>query len=292
MMEIKRLADCTFNEALTAWNTGFEGYFADMTMTHEAFLRRFPLEDLSPALSVVAFIDGEPAGLILSGIRTLKGVKTAWNGGTAVAVKFRQQGVGRALMEKTLAIYEEEGVQLAMLEAIEGNDKAIALYESLGYKNVDHLEYLELKGKLDASPLEHDGSYTFRKVHPLHAGLLPFYKGGNPWQTHWQSAKDAEAVILTDRTGKEAGYAYFRKSFNEEGAHISTVIYQSEADETREDARKIIQSLLGCVIGQFDDEIRRIVLNLPAQRSKIAHSVLKEIGFTPFVNQVMMNREM
>ncbi|WP_059173776.1 GNAT family N-acetyltransferase [Bacillus sp. FJAT-27445] len=292
MIEIKRLTDCTFNEVLTAWNTGFEEYFVDLTMTHEAFLQRFPLEDLSPSMSVVAFVDGEPAGLIVNGIRTIKGVKTAWNGGTAVAVKYRKQGVGRALMEESLNVYKQEGVQLAMLEAIEGNDKAIALYESLGYKIVDRLEYLELKGKLEDNPLKAGERFSIRDAHPVQVGNLPFYKGGNPWQTHWQSAKVAEAAILSDENGKDAGYAYFKKGFNEAGVHTATTIYQCEADESREDAKEIMQVLLNYLFGSFDDDIRRVVLNLPKEKSSLAHGALKEIGFTPFVNQVMMNKEM
>src|SRR4051812_32013581 len=106
MLEIKRLTECTYDQALTAWNTGFEGYFVNLNMTHEMFLKRFPMEDLKPSLSVAAFYDGEPAGLIVNGIRTVNGTKIAWNGGTAVATKFRKQGVGRALINATLDIYK------------------------------------------------------------------------------------------------------------------------------------------------------------------------------------------
>ncbi|CEG26564.1 GNAT family N-acetyltransferase [Bacillus sp. B-jedd] len=292
MQEIRRLADCSLKEVLAAWNAGFEGYFADMTMTYDAFLRRFPFEDLSPELSVVAFMDGEPAGLIVNGVRKIDGENTAWNGGTAVAVKYRKQGVGRALMEETLKLYKQEGVAFAMLEAIEGNDKAISLYESLGYKNVDRLEYLELKGKHDQNPAAPFNQYTFRKAAPLHAGMLPFYKGGNPWQTHWQSAKDAEAVILSDSSGKDAGYAYFKKSFNENGEHIGTTVFQCEADETRDDAEDILQSLISYIFGSFNEDIRRVIVNLPLERSRLTHSVFKQNGFTPFISQVMMNRSM
>ncbi|WP_181884378.1 GNAT family N-acetyltransferase [Neobacillus piezotolerans] len=292
MVEIKRLTDCTFNEALTAWNTGFEEYFVNLTMDIETFLRRFPAEDLSPSMSVVAFVDGEPAGLIVNGIRTIKGVKTAWNGGTAVAVKFRKKGVGRALMQATLDLYKQEGVQLAMLEAIKGNDKAITLYESLGYETVDELEFLELKGKLAESPFPDRKGFSVKKAYPAQVGNLSFYKGGNPWQTHWQSAKDAEAIIMSDENGKDVGYAYFKKAFNGEGVHISTTLCQCEADESREDAKEILQALLMQVFGSFEEDIRRVVLNLPKERSRLTHETLKDIGFTPFAYQVMMNREM
>ncbi|OCA85676.1 hypothetical protein A8F94_12430 [Bacillus sp. FJAT-27225] len=292
MVQIKRLTECTYEEVLTAWNRGFEGYFVNLNMSHETFLRRFPMEDLMASLSVVAFVGGEPAGLIVNGIRTIKGIKTAWNGGTAVAMKFRKQGVGRALIEATLKIYREEGVELAMLEAIAGNDKAIALYENVGYEIVDNLEYLELTGPLNENPIEQNQTYILRKAYPIQVGLLPFYKCGNPWQTHWQSGRDAEAVILADENGQDAGYAYFKKTFNEEGRHIGTTVYQCETDETRADSYVIMQTLVNYIFGSFEDDIRRVILNLHIEKSKLTHEVLKDIGFTPFVHQVMMNKKM
>jgi hypothetical protein len=34
-INIKRLSECTFNEALQAWNEGFKGYYSDATMTED-----------------------------------------------------------------------------------------------------------------------------------------------------------------------------------------------------------------------------------------------------------------
>ena len=55
MITCKRLSQCTLQDALIAWNKGFEGYDFDMTLTLEAFLNRLVFENLSPALSIVAF---------------------------------------------------------------------------------------------------------------------------------------------------------------------------------------------------------------------------------------------
>ena len=65
----KRLQDITFAEATEIWNQGFEGYFIQITMTVDSFLQRMALEGLSPAISVVAYVDGEPAGIVLNGVR-------------------------------------------------------------------------------------------------------------------------------------------------------------------------------------------------------------------------------
>ncbi|MCK9910183.1 GNAT family N-acetyltransferase, partial [Microbacteriaceae bacterium K1510] len=117
LITIKRLSECTFEEGTKAWNRGFEGYYFDATSTVDRFTARLGMEGLSPALSVVGFVDGEPVGLVLTGVRTIDGKKVAWNGGTGVATEFRHQGVGRELMAALLEIYRQEGIHMAILEA-------------------------------------------------------------------------------------------------------------------------------------------------------------------------------
>jgi hypothetical protein len=36
-VEIRRLADCTFRQAVELWNLGFAGYYSDMSTTIEKF---------------------------------------------------------------------------------------------------------------------------------------------------------------------------------------------------------------------------------------------------------------
>lgn len=134
MIEIRRLSECTIEQGVEAWNKGFEGYHFDMTTTPEAFEKRMKQEGLSAELSVVAFDCEEPVGLVLNGIRESSSRKIGWNGGTGVAISWRKRGVGMQLMEKTLEILKEQNVEVATLEAISENKKAIELYKSLAMK--------------------------------------------------------------------------------------------------------------------------------------------------------------
>lgn len=293
MIEIKRLYQCTIEDCVSAWNVGFEGYYFDATTTPEKFIHRLVSEDLSPTLSIVAFLDKKPVGIVKTGVRELNGKKFAWNGGTGVALELRNKGIGRMLMEATLAILEEEKVDTASLEAILENDKAISLYEKMGYEVIDQLDYLQLKGALNGSR-KHVSCEQYQVIQtvPQKVAELPFYKGMNPWQTQWQSAKGGEAVILTEADGTEIGYAYFRKGYNPEGEHVSTVLYQCEAADGRADANDIIHCLLSEVFGSLDDEISRIVPNIPIEKSKRTHAILSEVGFKPITKQVYMMKKM
>lgn len=299
MIEIKRLTACTLEESVRAWNAGFEGYSFDATTNAASFVQRMVFEDLSPEWSIVAFQDGHPVGIVLQGIREFQGKKLAWNGGTGVAASVRGKGVGQRLIEESLAILQEEGVQLATLEAISDNQKAISLYEKMGYRVMDQLEYLSLKGSLEDSietkafqNFEESESYIVERVLSLQVTSVPFYKGMNPWQTQWQSAKEGEGIIVKDKEGHELGYAYYRRKFNAEGEHVSTTLFQCEAREGHSEAESIIFLLLKQVFGSFKDEINRVVPNLPLTRSKITHSVLKQIGFSPVAQQVYMIKEL
>ncbi|WP_027409396.1 GNAT family N-acetyltransferase [Anoxybacteroides tepidamans] len=290
-LKIKRLSECTFEEAVKAWNAGFEGYYFDATTTVDNFVKRLVGEGLSPKLSIVAFQGHEPIGIVKNGVRLFNKTKIAWNGGTGVASAYRGKGIGKALMETTLAIYQEEGVELATLEAISDNQKAISLYEKMGYEIVDDLEYLELKGA-QPNPFGSIQEYIVEQTIPQEVSFLPFYKGQNPWQTQWQSAKDGEALIVKDEHGFDIGYAYYRRVFNVNGKHERTILFQCEAHPERKDAEGIIRFLLSRVFGSFGDDVVRVVPNVPVNHSPLTYSLLKQIGFQPIVNQVWMMKQM
>ncbi|WP_391560538.1 GNAT family N-acetyltransferase [Robertmurraya sp.] len=288
MLKIKRLKDCEISEAVEAWNIGFEGYFFDLTMTTEKFMARMASEGLSDELSVVAFWNDKPVGLIVNGIREFQGELIGWNGGTAVNKDYRSKGIGRRMLEATLDILEENNVKVSTLEAISENKGAIALYQSLGYDIIDHLECLEKKeGQI---PAVASNVFQMKRVSPEEIGNLSFYQGKNPWQTHWQSVMDGEALIAEDNFGNAIGYAYFRKIFSEKGIHTGTTLYQCEADRSRRDQKEVIQFLLAEAFHTSTDHIRLYVPNLPTLSSSITHRVLKDMGFEPIVHLVYMKQ--
>ncbi|MCQ5365546.1 GNAT family N-acetyltransferase [Anoxybacillus salavatliensis] len=290
MLQIKRLSECTLEEAVRAWNAGFEGYYFPIQLTIESFLHRLVGEGLSPTLSIIAFYHNEPVGIVLNGVRECKGTSMAWNGGTGVAPAFRKTGIGKALMEATLNIYQEAGVELATLEAISENERAIALYQKFGYEIVDELEYLQSQ---EAVPhFLDDATFQVETTVPQQISLLPFYKGRHPWQTQWQSAKDGEALLVKDERGCNIGYAYYRRVFDATGKHEKTVLYQCEADSERNDTEHILRVLFSKIFSAHPDKVVKVVPNVPIAHSSATYSLLKEIGFQPIVKQVWMQKRM
>nr|WP_239454472.1 GNAT family N-acetyltransferase [Bacillus suaedaesalsae] len=252
----------------------------------DSFLTRLVSEGLSPSLSVVAYSSDIPIGIVLSGTRMINGKKVAWNGGTAVAKEYRHQGVGKMLMEELFALYKKEGVEIATLEAIYDNEKAISLYKSLGYDNIDELHYLEHKGKMH---VEIERNYEIKSFPASQLEKISFYKGMNPWQTHWRSAKDAEGIVALNANKEIVGYANYRHSYDASGKHVATVLFQCEALSMNHDYEGIIKSLFHHMFDSTN-EIRIVIPNLPVTESKETYDFLMKVGFTSIAKQVYMRK--
>ncbi|MEB2276241.1 GNAT family N-acetyltransferase [Bacillus sp. ILBB4] len=66
------------------------------------------MDQLSVDHSFMAFYNNTPAGIMLNGIKKVKGKKHAWNGGTSVALPYRKLGIGEALLKATLERYSSK----------------------------------------------------------------------------------------------------------------------------------------------------------------------------------------
>jgi len=292
-IQIKRLQACSLEEATEAWNKGFEGYYFDATSTVDQFITRMGAEGLSPALSVVAFADGAPVGLVLSGVRTIAGKKVAWNGGTGVATAYRRQGIGKVLMSAALDAYQEAGVEIATLEAFRQNERAIELYKLMGYDITDRLLFLQRTDALDTETIfgALASDLSVEHARPQDVRHLPYYQHMAPWQTQWNGPRDGEAVLVRDAAGEIAGYALYKRGFDETGELLSISLLQCEADPKRKDVDAIIRAALTRVFAPLDRACKRSTFNFPASRERVVR-ILEEAGFVPSMEQVWMIKTM
>jgi len=292
VLEMRRLSECSFDVAVQAWNEGFHGYFVDMTLSLDSYLARLQREGLSPEFSLLALCDGKPAGFLLNGIRTNAGPRVAWNGGTGVSPQFRGRGVGKALMQATVALYQELGVQIATLEAIRDNEPAISLYRQFGYEVVDGLVFFNHGGKLSAGAFQQANSQKYKtaQVPPYKVGQLDFYQQLAPWQGHWQSLvrHNGAALIVTDSEAAAVGYALYNKKHDEQGRVTEIALHQCVATPGAQ-TEAVIACALQHVFAPLELDCKRSTYNF----SKSNETVLKmlfDAGFTSFIEQVHMER--
>ncbi|MDQ0199600.1 GNAT family N-acetyltransferase [Neobacillus ginsengisoli] len=278
---IKKLTDCTINEAVTAWNKGFEGYFVKLEMTPETFFNRLVNEGLSMNHSIIAFDQENPVGIVLNGFRIVDGKKISWNGGTGVATEHRGKGVSKLLMEEILKIYQEEEAEVATLEAIKENERAIRLYEQFGYQVVDSLVYLS--GTPEIQSDSGDGILS-RTIRPEQLPALPFYNGNVAWQCQWQSVKSGEAQIYFDHDHNPLGYALFKRVWDQEGNIEKVLLYQLELIQDFKE--ETIQAIFAKITDWENNPVNVITIN--ASMKNVATQYLLNNGFTKTTEQVQM----
>ena len=87
---------------------------------------------LEEGVTLVAESGGNVVGVVHGVARGNEG----WLEGMRVAEEYRREGVGSTLTEALLARLSEEGVSVARCMAFDGNDAAVELLDSLGFKHV------------------------------------------------------------------------------------------------------------------------------------------------------------
>jgi GNAT superfamily N-acetyltransferase len=289
MYEIKRMNTCSFQTAHEAWNDGFKGYFVDLTLPLDRLVQRLSYENISLEHSLIAFEQNRPVGFLLNAFRLSHDKKIAWNGGTGVAADMRGKGVGKALVSAAIDVYKSESVDIAFLEAIKGNDSAIALYKNNGYQLFDELTNLQSDSSTNFASTS--SVYTVEEAHPAVVGALDFYYERSAWQTQWQSlaATCGEGVIVRDRNGLPVAYALFRKKFSEQGKLLSIALCQCELDGERDDGDAIVSVVLNKVFPPGD--YRRTTYNF-RKPNRLILDILLDSGFTTYVEQVHMMKDL
>lgn len=123
-----------------AFMDGFSDYMIHFDMDEARFEAVFLVRDQNqPARSIVAYADGKPVGVMLSGVAHLN---TGWVtrcGGLAVAPDYRHLGIAHELMRQ----FDEQAAGTRLLEVIQENAPALALYERLGYKIDREIVYFQ-----------------------------------------------------------------------------------------------------------------------------------------------------
>lgn len=291
-VEIRRLADCTFREALELWNGGFSGYYSDMSTTLDKFVSRMGREAIRPELSVAAFVDGKPAGFVLIAHKTVDGVGIVWNGGTGVHPDQRGKGLAKLLMREAVQAMRESGAATGVLEVVQKNAGAIAAYESSGFRICDGLIGAKRSGPLPADIVARasvlSDEYRVERTKPRQLSRLPFYLPATAWSTAWYNRSDSEGVIVYDKQGNAGAYALARKSFDDDGKLTTIMLFQCATDRTRPDATALLHAALAEAFGPLEEDCKRTTDNL-SMSDPVVVEWLEKAGFETVYTQYLMS---
>lgn len=199
---IRFLGESELDELIDVQNRIFADYIIPMRSSKEFFLD-FQRSVGGGLSDVIVAVDREG---IIGYVNPVIDGREAWVGGVGVVPERRGQGLGKMLMLAAEEHARERGVETMSLEVIHGNERAAAMYKSLGYD--ERRVYVCAEGK----PMQFAGygsqprRATLEEIAPLHAEA---YK-----DTCWQrrmacslasSARNAEAYVV------DGGFVLVRK---------------------------------------------------------------------------------
>lgn len=290
--ELGRLKDCTFDETLQLWNRGFSEYYSDMTMEMSGMMRHIARHNISPAHSVVAFVDGKPAGFVFIGMKTVSGEKLAWNGGTGLDPAYRGRGIGKAMMAEVEQVLRAEEVDIAYLEVVSKNIKAIRSYENGGFNKDIRLAGKVRTGAIEGRPFQYDEAelkgWRLEAVQPIKVSQLPFYRKHAAWDGQWHQFQPGQVSIVYDDAGEPATYAFYRRNLDAEGNLSSVVLHQFEVRPGLDKSKKALYGkLLTEIYGPLDVECTRSTGNLP-MTCPLLLQLLEQAGFKEKYEQFLM----
>ena len=146
MIKIRSLSGIDYDVMTEAFNDAFSDYAIPAHYTVE-YLRNLVLRrGYRPDLAVGAFDGPRLVGFVFN---CLDGDE-AYNSGTGVVISHRRRGIARQLMERSI---ETLPAKRYILEVIESNERAAALYRSLGFAETRRLQCWTFDGgRAEARP--------------------------------------------------------------------------------------------------------------------------------------------
>jgi ribosomal protein S18 acetylase RimI-like enzyme len=249
-IEYRPLSELTLIEAASALARGFENYVVPATFDATRVATMIQQEAIDEVASLVALIDGVPAAIGLVARR-------GWTSRLAamgVAAEARGRRLGAALLGRLLDDARARGERRMVLEVIEQNAPAVALYRKAGFEVVERL--VGFVGEA--------GSYApdaaLEEVDPAEVGRIMARHGARdlPWQASAETMSNAAPPWRAYRLGP--AYATIT---DPAGASIALrAIVVEEHARGRGAARRLVDALRGA----HPDKAWRVVAIVPEER--------------------------
>lgn len=133
-MEIRNLEHTDFDTLFCA----FERAFADYEIHFEKEEVRSMLQrrGYNPKLSFAAFIKDEIVAFTLNGTGIFNGIPTAYDTGTGTVKEYRGQNLAGTIFTHSIPFLREAGIRQYLLEVLQNNEKAIAVYRRMNFEVV------------------------------------------------------------------------------------------------------------------------------------------------------------
>jgi ribosomal protein S18 acetylase RimI-like enzyme len=135
-MVIRTLTASDFDAVHAAFNEAFSDYVVPFSLTATQLREMLTRRGWVPEASVAIEEDARIVAFTLNGVEG----NVAYDSGTGVIPSHRRRGLSAKVMRECERVLRERGCDTYILEVIDTNEKAIALYESLGFRETRALQ--------------------------------------------------------------------------------------------------------------------------------------------------------
>ena len=211
-MNIKSLQNIAFDKIYEVFRSAFEDY--EMQWNKEQFRAMLGRRGFVPELSFGSFQGSDIVSFTLNGVGYFNGKRTAYDTGTGTIKEFRGKGLSTNIFKHSLPFLRKESIEQYLLEVLQHNDKAVSLYQKIGFKINRELNYFGQNSKiLDFGSANKNSHYEIKRV-DLKAikALTSFWDFYPSWQNSFESIerKPSDFSILgAFLKGELLGYCAF-----------------------------------------------------------------------------------
>ncbi len=234
-VELVPASSFTFDELVTIYNQGRIDYIVPMPMSAISLREYVRNYDINLEKSVVATLDGEPAGLNMLGVRR----GHTWVTRLEVLPNKRRCGLGQRMMEYIIDRSRQLEVPYSVLEVIQNNKPAFRLFHKLGFREARELLVI----RRPPSPPIHDApNYAIQYLdHESAITLLRQRKSVPSWLDEVPSLLNAGglAALRVELENGDRGWLVYQKT----PLQLRRLVLQTEVGDPHEVGLALIHAL-------------------------------------------------
>ena len=194
MLSYRLLTAADFSTLYACFLDAFSDYQVNMQMSEQQFAQRVARDGVQLEISTGAFDDDRMIGFYMNALGDWKGKLTAYDAGTGIVPDYRGRGVAQELFAFSVSRLKERAVSQYLLEVLTSNERAVALYRSLGFVEARRLAVLRAQQAIE--PLNDLANVELRRIDEPDWKLFQSFWDGYP---SWQNSLAAVERVPNDR---------------------------------------------------------------------------------------------
>jgi len=281
-IDIKNLNKISFEQLANCFNKAFSDYIVPVSVTSEYLKYRSKRQLIDFNLSYGAFAGDDLVGLVLIGVSESSEGKRLYNGGTGVIPEYRGRGLTKQIFSEVLTKARiDNSISGLSLEVIKGNDRALKIYEEIGFNAIRTLNFYSGYIKLNSDKniqgiLIRD--FDLKEVEQL----IPLWDFIPAWENGWDAiwnVKDTYRYLGAYKDHELVGYIVI----NPENGYIPQFFVKKSC------RKRGIGSL---IFQQAMDLSSKLVINNVDYNALEVNELLLKLGLKLTVQQYEMHMEL